>query len=768
MMTSIGCAVPVLVGVLMATPVLRSQTVAPTAPTHWAGNVIVPQCRAFPTHPGSGVHITQVAADIAILDQVATTTLDIHLHNPTGQNQEAELLVPVPPGSAVKSFMFEGAASKPTARLLPHEEAVRTYESIVAKLRDPALLEFAGSNLVRSSVFPVAPGGTQRVRLTYEQLLTAEGDRVDYLLPRSENLQSVTPWTITASVATTRPISTLYSASHPIDVQRISETRMRAAVSASAATEPGPFRLSYLRESDGVTASLVAFPEGDGGYFLLLAGLPARPIVEKDTALKREVTIVIDRSGSMQGEKIEQVREAARQIIGALSDGERFNILCYNDQVQRLAGEALIKSERTLDEANMFIDGITAIGGTNIHEALTQALAQPCPPGVLPLVLFMTDGLPTVGQTAETDIRKVAVNGNPHQRRVFTFGVGYDVNVPLLQNLARDTRATATFVAPKENVEMRVAEVYRRLNGPVLALPELTVKSERDGSTLVRVGDMIPDRIPDLFEGDQLVLLGRYRGRDPLNFELRGNFMGTSKTFQFTFNLDQAGPANAFVARLWASRRIGVLVDMIRERGAAPSAYGGRPVTEDPAVRELVDEIIRLSTKFGILTEYTAFLADEGTDFSRRDAMVEACRTWLEHRAVQTRSGIGAVNQAGNIQAQTMQTCSNYGNRFLDENMNMVSISNVQQICDRAFFSRGGRWVDSRLVGAAEVVEPKRTVEFGSDEFHKLVQRLIAENRQGCISLKGDILLDVDGQAVLVKAPLRAGDSVESPPAVAR
>jgi len=172
---------------------------------HLASNVIIPQSRVIEImppprrgipRPDPAIKITDVSVDVSILQQVATTTMDISLANPGRRRQEAELIVPVPVGAVVRGFTFQGAGKEPTATILPREEARRIYNEIVAKVRDPALLEFIGYNLVRSSVFPVEPGGTQKVRLTYEHLLPAEGDRVDYELPRSESLEYTVQWDI--------------------------------------------------------------------------------------------------------------------------------------------------------------------------------------------------------------------------------------------------------------------------------------------------------------------------------------------------------------------------------------------------------------------------------------------------------------------------------------------------------------------------------------------------------------------------------------------
>lgn len=726
------------------------------ASPHFSSNVIIPQTRAFPIGHTHDVRITAIEAGVVIVEQVATTEMNITVQNNSNIRQEAELIVPVPDGIVVRGFTFQGAASEPTAQVLPKDEAHRTYDAIVAKVRDPALLEFAGYNLIRSSVFPVEPRGTQKVRLTYEQILPADGSRVDYVLPRSESLDYNIPWTITVKIKSKRPLAAVYSPSHSIETKRSGEPGIVSVrITGDATREPGPFRLSYLLESDGVTASLLAYPDPKtgGGYFLLLAGAPAKaPGVSGPSAIKREVTLVLDHSGSMGGEKIEQVREAALQILAGLEEGESFNLIVYNDTVDFFSKGPVLKTAESEKAAREYLKRVRATGGTNIHDALVEALRQKPAEGALPIVLFLTDGLPTVGQVSEVAIREVAMKSNPFERRIFTFGVGTDVNTPLLEKIASETRATATFVLPKENVEVKVGQVFKRLVGPVLSGPKLEVADASGKPAPSRVREVIPSRIPDLFESDQLVLLGQYSGDEPIQFLLSGNYFGKQRTFRFRFDLDKATTRNAFVPRLWASRRIAVLVDSIRQAGA--DAGSSRPIANsDPRIKELVDEIVRLSTEFGILTEYTSFLAREGTDLSRKSDVLAQAESNFRTRAMATRSGLGSVNQSMNSQAQITQSQLNARNAYFDENMNRVAITNVQQVSDAAFYRRGNQWVDSRLVEKEKTVKPAKVVEFGSAEFSALVSRLAAEGRQGAISLRGDVLMVVDGEPVLVKAP---------------
>ncbi|MFO1484023.1 MAG: VIT and VWA domain-containing protein [Verrucomicrobiaceae bacterium] len=694
---------------------------------------ISPNTRIIAPPTQQSVQVTQVDARIDIADQIAVTTLDIALRNPSSRPLESELLVPVPQGAVLKAFTFEGGNAEGTARLLPRDEARRIYDSIVAQTRDPALLEFVGNAVVKSSVFPVPANGTQKVRVTYERLLEADGARLDYVLPRSEAVEYAVPWKFSMHVKSTSRIASVYSPSHEIAVKQPND---REATLSCETKDPGAFRVSFLRETkDEMTASLLAYPDPKigGGYFLVMIA-PPKPKADA-VPIKREVTLVIDRSGSMAGPKLDQVKAAALQVVEGLNDGEGFNLIVYNEAVEMFAAQLVIKNAETTKQARDYISALRVSGGTNIHDSVVEALRQKPLEGMLPIVLFLTDGLPTIGQTSEKAIREAVAKGNPHQRRVFTFGVGVDVNTPLLSRIARETRASAEFVLPKEDVEVKVSRVFDRLRGPLLTKPVLRVLDDPN-----RVSDLIPSPLPDVFQGEQILLSGTYRGEAPLHFQLTGASAEGERHFDFTFNLDKASTANAFVARLWASNKIAVLSEAIRDLGA-DGATGN--------TTELVSEIVRLSTQFGILTEYTAFLAEEGTSLAAAPANATRASTVYSDKAMKIRSGAAAVSQADNLQKAAESKQLNVRNRFLDEKMQAVEITSVQQCQAGALFNKGNRWTDSNAAKAERA--PDRTVEIGSAEFGRLVDELAAENRQGLLALRGELLVEHHGQLVLIR-----------------
>jgi Ca-activated chloride channel family protein len=725
-----------------------------------ASHIIVPQRQSFALHRRdrqSDIIFEGVSANVEIVEQTAATTLELTLRNTSQQRAEAIVLLPIPDDAAVSGFMFEGSSAEPTAKILRREEARQLYDQIVAQIRDPALLEFAGYNLIRSSVFPIEPGGSQRIRLTYESVLGGDGNRIDYILPRSESLDVAIPWNVSVDIRATNPISMIYSPSHDLVESRRDANHVHVSIADNCKSDPGSFRLSYLLERDGVTASLLAYPDPKvgGGYFLLLGGLPASSETTRD-AIRREVTLVLDRSGSMAGEKLDQVKAAALQIIEGLDDGEAFNIIDYSNKAEMFSKNPVTKNGETARQAREYLASLKPNGGTNIHDALLEALRQDTVEGLLPIVLFLTDGLPTVGRTSELSIRELLETGNDYHRRVFTFGVGADVNVPLLDRLADTSRAKSTYVLPGEDVEVKVAQTFRQLYGPVFADIELATRDGAgvDSTTLVR--ELIPSALPDVFAGDSIVLLGQYREDEPVTFVVEGNLLGEEKRFTFTFDFDSASTRNAFVPRLWASRRIAYLIDEIRQAGAGvaedPFATNS-PLMENPRYRELIDEIVRLSTEFGVLSEYTSFLATEGTNLGNWNDLLAACSAELDGRAVQTRSGVSAINQSMNVSYGKSQLKLQYDNRYWNADMQQVTPgANVQQMNDKAFIRQGAQWIDTTLVAQQQEISADRVVEFGSREHFDIVYALAEQNRQGCVALDGDILIEFNGENVLIRA----------------
>lgn len=722
----------------------------------WNGDIhiIVPNARrpVWREARVAPVELTAAGATIDIDGQTATTRLEIALTNKDGRPQEAQVVIPVPDGAIIRSFQYDGTGPEPTAKIITKEEARRLYDDIVAKSKDPGLLEFTGLNLITSSVFPIPGGATQKVRIVYEQVLTADAGRLDFFLPRTESLGAGgIAWSIKGSIKHPRPIASVYSPSHDLITESAGGiTSFR--VTDQGSKNPGSFRLSVLprpADTDGAVASLFAYPDPqlgpDSGYFLLLMSVASAGKVEGTTP-SREITLVFDRSGSMRGQKIEQAKAAALNVLQGIKDEEFFNIVDYSDSVASFSKEPVTMTAKSRAEAEAYIKRLEAEGGTNIGDALMTALSPAPRAGALPIVLFLTDGLPTVGETRESALRDNAAKANVHKRRVFTFGVGYDVNSPLLSALARGSRGAPTFVLPDENVEQKVSQVFRRLQGPILAEPALAALVNNQPDTRV-MREVLPRTLPDVFEGDQLVIVGQYHNTERLDLRVTGRAGEADRTYTLSFGLAEASAKDSFVARLWANRKIAVLIEQIRDS----QADGGvSNPTADPKTKELVDEIVRLSTRWGILTEYTSFIALEpGLATAGRAVQVEEALKRLGERGAD-RAGAGGMSQVANTSGMQSGAADPKRQAWLDADMNEVEVTTVTQVADQTFYRRGNRWVYGR-VQAKPDAEPDEIVEVGTTRFNEVLGTLRAQNLLGVLALEGEVEVQMGAKRVLIR-----------------
>ena len=750
----------------------QSQTDAPstTVITEPAIDVIMPQRRVGNRHI---TNISAVDVDVRLTDTLATTHVQITVENHGSSTTQARLVLPVPDGSTIRSFGIDGLGDEPTAKLLPREEATRRYNEIVGQMIDPGLLEFVGNAMIQSSVFPVEPGKSRTMTVVYEQTLDAHRGRVEYVLPRSASYASSgIKWSVDIELESAAAMGPVFSPSHPI-VSKITGTNSMK-VTVPILDEPGAFRLyGVLGTAEDATTMLYPDPsDPDSGYFMFVADAPE---IDKDAeTIPREITIVIDRSGSMNGEKIQQARESAKQIVAGMNMGEFVHIIDYAEEVRSFSDRPVQITKESLPAILGYISNIQSRGGTNLHGALMEALGAKVTQGHLPMVLFLTDGLASTGITDESSIRADAQTNNTHDRRVFTFGVGYDVNVPLLDGIAMDTRAESTFILPNEDVEMKVGQVFDKLDGPVMIEPKFdaayTVTEMKIDFSMIE-----PSSLGDLFSGSRVVVLGQYHNllHEPAHMWIRSSAddQHDSIELEADFFVEDASTRYAFIARLWAQNRIDSLINEIRLAGAD----GSEPN------KELVDEIVRLSLEHGIMSEYTAFLAEEELGLEMANAPTDDGRSRARQSTQRNfstaniqRSGKEAMSQTANranADAATIQDEINSGggqspfsggqvqstvalkaNKYYDYGMEQVVINTVQRGVGATLYKKQGKWVDAQL-GEQAGEEPEITIEFDTDEYWALITDLAGQDRQWILANRGDVYFMNHSKRVLVHNP---------------
>ena len=764
-----GLAAAIVIGA--GSPISAAQPIE-----HRGVDLLVAQ-RSMPV-PGVGLvtSIKSVHADVRINGTVAKTTITMVVHNPTQSRAQAQVVLPVPAGSAISTFGIDGIGDEPTAELLPRAEATRRYQEIVRKMVDPGLLEFVGNAMIQSSVFPVEPGAERTVTIAYEQVLDAHRGTVEYVLPRSSATSNTgVAWELNIEVESDKgDLGTVFSPSHPIVSTPHGGKRM--SVEVPMLDEPGAFVLYAATGATGDEPTVLKYPTDDtSGYFMFVADAP-EPEDTESSPMLRDVTIVIDRSGSMRGEKLEQAKEAAKQVVYGMRMGERISIVDYSSDVRSYADSSVVITKDSRKQVVEYIDRIRSGGGTNLHDALLEALIQPSADGMLPLVLFMTDGLATEGKTGEVQIREAAAKNNASNRRVFTFGVGLDVNAPLLDAIAQQTSAEPTYVLPGEDVEMKVGRVFDQLNGPVLIDTEFfggiagfcgtgMTKEMMDQINQSRVHSVEDGGLGDLYTGSRVVILGKYENPSKMAMWMRLTGTRNEETVVLGTHVSsqEALARYGFIPRLWAQQRIDSLVDQIR----ISTADGSKPN------EELVEEITRLSLEHGVMTEYTAFLASEDmsinelvreNEFGESDMTTHAWSQMESQTA--NRSGSAGVSQSLNRQDSRVSelalrvasdsTVQSSGmqksNAYYDADMNRVEITSVQRGHGSTLYRKNGRWVDGSV---SENIEQAidETVEFATDEYWSLVEDLTNQGRQWIVANRGEVELMNHGKRILVQNP---------------
>jgi Ca-activated chloride channel family protein len=568
-----------------------------------------------------------------VVGRIAQVEVEEQFRNTGGAIAEGTYLYPLPGEAVFQNFSLWMGETEMRGEMMNAEQARGIYEEIVRRLRDPALLTLEGHGLIRARVFPIQPGETRRVVLRYTQLLPREGDalRLRYAIGERGRLGQGalnTPpgsfgdqFRYRLALPDAGSWGTPYSPTHPITSRREGDELVVAL--DPAATGDVEIFLPLRRGLVG-TALTAHAPGGEDGYFMLLVS-PAQA-EDASEVVPRDLTLVVDVSGSMSGDKIAQARSALRQALGTLRPADRFRLIAFSTRVTPFRDTFLPATGENLEAARRWVDALNADGGTNIAGALEAALGQGTPGERLPIIVFVTDGQPSVGEQAPDRIATMA-GGRIGRARLFTFGVGADVNTYLLDRLAQEGRGTATYVAPDASVEQAVGSLMAKVRHP--ALTNLRIEGAP-----VELVQTYPARLPDVFFGEELVVFGRYRGTGRGELTVVGERSGRAERFATAAVFPASESDNAFIPRLWASRRIGELTRTIRIEGATEA---------------LVGEVRDLGLRYGILTEYTSYLVQEPNLAAQpRDRMPMPASPALMGGAGAARqqSGAGAVAAA--------------------------------------------------------------------------------------------------------------------------
>jgi Ca-activated chloride channel family protein len=634
--------------------------------------------------------------------------------------------------------------------LLDAAQARKIYEDIVRRTLDPALFEYSDQNLFRVRIFPFEPGKTKQIRLRYTQLLPKDGNLVNFSLPlkpREHSLDSDDgpngKFSLKVSLASSKgqKFRSIYSPSHDIDIDYANKKSEAKVTFANSNESPvTDFQLLFSSVSKDEKATPISaefFTHYDNdkkseGHFLLLVSpevwlenqeLPVQP---------KDVVFVLDSSASMRDGKLNKAKEGLDFCLDSLNPEDRFQIVRFSTDSETLFKKLVPASKKNRNKAEKFVNAIKPIGGTAVEEALALAidnLKKTSNEKRRPRqIVFITDGQPTLGATDE----RVLVNGVERQlkdsgenARVFCFGIGSDINTHLLDRLARATNADAQFALPSEDIEHKISQFYSKFAEPVYS--DLSI----DIAGVDWIRSQTPKVLPDLFRGDQLVILGRFkRADDKGKLLLKGTFRGEEESFTFPLSLTRTGKQNRFIPRLWAVRRVGWLLEQIRLNGESD---------------ELKAEVTALAREYAIVTPYTSWLILE--DEARRNVPMTHRSLRDFDNAPVRRSELGAkadafensksgddalaaaasevdLKGAQNISAQSRATLRS---RFSAGGTAAPIETQSCLINGKSFYWNSGQWVDSASQSLPADV-PVKQIEFGSKDYFSFLE----ENPAAC------------------------------------
>jgi Ca-activated chloride channel family protein len=700
--------------------------------------------------PYAPLEVSYHHVNVKIDGQICTTSVDEEFYNPNAQQLEGTYLFPVPATAQIDKFTMEINGQETEAELLPADKARAIYEDIVRRERDPALLEYADRGVFRVHVYPIEGNSRKHVKISYTEVLKADSGLVSYTYPLNTEKFSAAPIhdvSITVELNSDRPITSIYSPTQEVEIKRSDPNHAVVGYEAKDVRPDTDFQLFFAPQKQDVSLDLLTYrddPDQDG-YFLLLASPGANA---KARHLPKDVTFVLDTSGSMADDnKLVQAKKALAFCLANLNEDDRFEIIRFSTEPEPLFGKLTPASEDSVSDAQKFVAKLKPEGGTAIFDALHQAMALRPDKSDRPyVVVFITDGMPTVGETNNDAIVAETDEAADQGTRVFCFGLGTDVNAHLLDRIAENTHAVSDYILPSEDLEIKVSNFFAKIREPVLSQVKLTFP---DG---IKVTKMYPQAMPDLFQGDQLVLCGRFSGDGSGDCTIEGDAGGDHLTFKVPVTFAKTSTAQPFVPRLWASRRVAYLLDEIRLHGEN---------------EELKTEATDLARQFGLVTPYTAYLIMEDEngrhvatgnqvmkDFALDSLATSSASGAYEKFKSQADGETGvrvarmqnemksslAVDSSlsrGNAEAAVAMSVPVTATMAPAAPMGGTSFNTVQApapdagsrvlqytqrakyIAGRAFFQNGNQWIDNNV--SKQNDEKSVRIKFGSDEYFALL-----------------------------------------------
>ncbi|HOL22249.1 MAG TPA: VIT domain-containing protein [bacterium] len=685
------------------------------------GLIIVPHPNEKNTPYPLEVRYHRVKVDIK--NGIAKTNIDQEFYNPTNSRLEGIYIFPVPEGAIISGFSMDINGQEMQAELLPAEKAKGIYEDIVRRMKDPALLEYAGRDVFKVRIFPIEPRSSKKIRIQYGQMLKKDSGIVRYVYPLNTekfSSKSIGDVSIKVNIETDEKIKMLFCSTHNVEITRKSDLQATIGFEASNVLPDMDFIVYYSTDRKDISVDLLTYKEEDEDGFFILNISPSYMMQEKEI-IQKNIVFVVDTSGSMAGKKIEQAKNALDFCISNLNRKDRFDIVRFSTEAEVLFGELKTVDTKSIESAKTFIEKMRPVGGTNIEEALTMALSVLEGEDKNPAsIIFITDGKPTIGLTDEDEIIRMVEQKNRKGVRIFVFGIDYEINTHLLDRIAEISSGYRDYVTPEEDIEIKITSFYEKIRYPVLSNIRIKINALNTYSTY-------PKKIPDLFKNSQIVITGRYKKGGSTEIILEGIVEGKKKSFEYNISFPHINPANEFIPHIWAAQHIGYLLDEVRLNGEN---------------KEVKEEIIEVATRYGIITPYTSFLIVEdeqrrestgrtGNNASPLSSNMPASllkSSEKEYRSMYKKSGKESVVASEEISA--LRTTQNYQQiyqgkdrlSYVDTSGRVHNLtSQVKNVQGRAVYQNGNIWVDSAV---ARTQNPRISrIQFGSPEYFDLIKK---------------------------------------------
>ncbi|MFN8258852.1 MAG: VIT and VWA domain-containing protein [Bacteroidales bacterium] len=672
------------------------------------------------------LEVRSLKVETSIKDQYAFTKIEEIFYNPTNSNLEGYFLFPVPKGCVIKDFSMDINGKKMQAELLDAEKALKIYEDIVRKLRDPALLEYAEQAMFKLRIFPIEPMKEKRIEISYSEILERDNNTEEYIFPLNTKKYSAAPLknlSFKIDVESSQELKTIYSPTHELEIKRKDDKHATIGFEASVLEPNQDLRLFLGFDNSKIGISLLSYKiNGEDGFFLL--NINPGFSGNNDKIVSKDITFVLDVSGSMAGDKMEQARKALLFCVNNLNTGDKFEIIKFSTEAEALFGKRVDANDANRAKANDFIKNLKPIGGTNIDEALQLACKEKKSADRPNMIVFITDGKPTIGETNEDGLLKKISSNNAESTRIFTFGIGDDLNTHLLDKITEQTNAYRTYISEKEDIEVKISNFYTKVSSPILT--EIELKFNYNG----KVRQVFPHKIPDIFKGSSLTVLGRFEGSGTVNLSLEGKVNGKTEKHNFEGKFEDK-TENDFIAPLWAARNVGYLLDQIRLHGES---------------KELIDEIVNLSKKYGIITPYTSYLIledeqinlannnlrDDQVIFNHRFAPAQdeefRSRGKEEYSNLNKKSGQSGVVSSSEVQnlgfSDKLDDNKQGASRMLytDKTGKTRNLSSqVKNIQGRAVYQQNEEWIDLYVQNSKD--QKVNRIKFASTEYFNLLNQ---------------------------------------------